>query len=88
LWKVDQNLVERAGGITAMMGGAALAAIFLVVMVNGKWPQAFAPVKQAFASIAGWIGGAAIVAEVWIFIGPGVLLMWLGRRMRDRSSRR
>jgi hypothetical protein len=84
----DTNLIERAGGILVIIGGASFAAIALCVLVNGTWPQALKPVQHTFAFLSDWIGEWALAIEIWAFIGPGMLLMWMGSKIRERHEYR
>ena len=76
------RLVERIGGLLIFAGVAMLAGIFLVVLLFGQWPDFLEPIQSLFGSIGSTVGGFAFVVEVWIFVGPGLLVFWIGRRLQ------
>jgi len=81
------NIVERAGNWLILLGAATLAAIFAVVLVNGVWPEFLHPVQSYFAFLGDLIGDAAIVVEGLTFIGPGLLVREIGRRVSATKAR-
>ncbi len=70
-----------------MAGGLTLAGIFLVVLLNRRWPEFLHPVRNFFGLIANWVGDWAFIVEVWLFIGPGALFYYLEKRLAARHSR-
>jgi len=73
----------------ATLGGLAFASVFLVVLVNGTWPTFLQPVRSLFEILgASLLGDWAFIVEIWIFIGPGMLIYWLGERLQDRAARK
>lgn len=82
------SFLERAGGLFAIVGAAGLALIFAVVIVNGSWPAFLAPVRELFSALGNTIGGAALVVEGLMFIGPGLALQAIGRKLQHRQKER
>lgn len=80
------GLVRRLGGWLFYAGIAAFAGIFIIVMINGTWPALLYPVKALFATLNDWVGGFAIIVEGWLFLGPGLLLIWLGKAMERKEK--
>jgi hypothetical protein len=76
--------LEKAGGVLAIVGAAALGGIFMVVLVNGTWPTFFSPIRSVFTAIGNSVGNWALVIEGWLFVGPGLLLRALGAKLRDK----
>lgn len=74
--------IERIGQLLAILGGVTLAGIFLVVLVNGTWPAFLRPVQQRFALASDFFGSAAFIVELLVFVGPGLLISYLGQRFR------
>jgi hypothetical protein len=78
-------MLERIGFALAILGGALFAAIFIVVLVSGSWPQFLDPVRERFKIISSFLGSFTFVAEVLIFLGPGGLVLMLGQWLQERS---
>jgi hypothetical protein len=83
-----QHPVQRFGAYLGIVGALALAGIFVVVMLNGRWPEFLYPVRSVFGAISGVVGDAAIVVEAWLFVGPGALIYFWGKRLGERKPRR
>ncbi len=65
-----------------MVGGAALfAGMFVIVLINGRWPAFLEPVRSRFALASDLLGNFAFIVELGVFVGPGFLVAWLGERM-------
>jgi len=76
--KVDA-LLERAGRHLMLVGVASIAGIFLIVLVNGTWPEFLIPVKDRASLIADLVGDFVIVVWGLVFVGPGFLVQSLGQ---------
>jgi hypothetical protein len=50
-------------------------------MLNGSWPDFLYPVRIRFQMGAEFLGGLWFPALLGIFIGPGLLIHWLGTRL-------
>lgn len=81
------NSIEKVGSYLAIFGATSLACIFVAVMLNGGWPDSFAPIRALFRLLGDTIGDAAIVVEGLIFIGPGLLVRALGTKIREKNER-
>ena len=68
-----------------LAGGLAIAAIFLIVLLNGTWPEFLKPVQNAAGGISGYIGGAVWLVWVAVFIGPGYAVQSIGERIKSKS---
>ena len=75
-------LIEFIGIVMAWIGGVVLATVFLIVLVHGTWPQFLRPVKGLFTVISELFGSFGFSVEVVAFIGPGVLVMALGQKLK------
>lgn len=82
------NVVERAGNLLIIIGAAALAGAFAIVLANGAWPEFLRPLQNYFAFLGNLIGDAAIVVEGLTFVGPGLLVREAGRRIASNNVRR
>lgn len=78
--------LQRIGQVLAFAGGGLFAVIFVIVLVHGSWPNFLKPVQSRFQIISDFLGGFAFVAELAIFIGPGVLLWMAGEKILERNS--
>jgi len=67
-----------------MMGGLLIAAIFLVVLINGQWPEFLSPIQNAARGISDFIGGLVWLVWVAVFIGPGFLVHSLGEILASK----
>jgi hypothetical protein len=76
------RLIEIIGIVLAWIGGVALAVVLLIVFVNGTWPGFLRPVKALFGVISELVGSFAFTVEVVAFIGPGLLVMALGQKLK------
>ena len=74
--------IERAGYMLAWAGGLTYAAIFLIVLVNGRWPHFLQPIQSRFAIAGRFLGDFAFMAEIAVFVGPGLLLATLGKNLQ------
>ena len=84
----ERHPVQQIGAYLGIAGGAIFVGIFLVVLLNGGWPDFLEPIQNLYGFVSSWIGDAAIVVEAWIFIGPGALLYYLGKSLGERKPRR
>lgn len=80
----SENVIERIGFSLAVLGGLAFASIFIIVLVNGSWPDFLWPVQSRFAIISDFVGPWAFAVELFIFIGPGLLVYLIGQRLRRK----
>jgi hypothetical protein len=81
------SILERIGVGVAVAGGLALLAAAIATLANGSWPAALQPIQAVFAATSSWIGDWTLILAVWISIGPGLLIVSLGRRLRERRTR-
>lgn len=66
----------------------ALAAVvigFIVILINGTWPDAMRPIQHLFQTLHGTLGPFAWLVQVAIFAGPGALAWWLADYLEDRQ---
>lgn len=77
--------VQQIGAYLGMAGGAIFVGIFVIVLLNGGWPNFLKPIPNLYATISDWTGDAAILIEMWLFIGPGALLYFRGKALSDRK---
>lgn len=80
------KVVQRAGIALMVAGAACLAAILILVLVNGSWPDYLEPVRSRFELAHRLVGNFAFEVEVGLFLLPGGLTFWLGERMGRRQS--
>lgn len=80
--------LQRIGQALAFAGGGMLALIFAIVLLNGTWPDFLKPIQSLFQMISEFSGNFAFVAEIAIFIGPGVLLWAAGEKILERDKNR
>jgi hypothetical protein len=85
---VDVHPLERIGGWLIIIGFAAFAGVFLVVIVNATWPEFLRPVQSLYAGISDIFGSVAIIIEAWLFVGPGFLIKYIGTRQRKSALRK
>ena len=76
------SAIERIGQALAVLGGVTFAGIFLIVLVNGTWPAFLHPVQHRFALASDFFGSYAFIVELMIFVGPGLLLAFIGQKLR------
>lgn len=77
--------LERIGMALAILGGACFAAIFLIVIVNGSWPDFLEPVRSRYALANNLVGEFAFVVEILCFTGPGLLISALGAKLQNSN---
>ncbi len=82
--KHSENIIERTGFSLAVLGGIAFASIFVIVFVNGSWPDFLWLVQSQFAIIFDFVGPWAFAVELFIFVGPGLLVYFIGQRLRRK----
>ena len=80
------KVVGWIGMALIVLGAGTYASIFLIVLINGTWPSFLYPVQSRFRIASYFLGNFAFIAEVLLFVAPGLLLKmiaeWLeGRRM-------
>ncbi len=85
---MKRHPIQQLGAYLSIIGGVALVLVFLTVVVNGTWPQFLKPIQNLFGLISAWIGSFALIAEVWLFIGPGVLIYYWGKSLTEKRQRR
>jgi len=78
-------VLERLGQALAILGGAVLALVIVAVIINGRWPHFLEPVRSRFELISGLLGGYAIIVEGLCFVGPGLLIAWVGGYLKDSN---
>ena len=78
--------IRRLGAAPFYVGLASFAGIFIVVMLNGTWPAILHPVKALFSTLNDYVGGWAIIIEGWLFLGPGLFLIWLGNEIQRKQN--
>ena len=76
------KLLERLGQIMIALGAMSFAAIFIIVMINGKWPVFLQPIRLRFQMASEWAGSFAFIIEIFFFIGPGLAISWLGEKLK------
>jgi hypothetical protein len=79
--------LTRIGYGLAAIGLILFVGIFVIVLANGSWPQFLEPVRARFAIISDFVGGFALIVEGAIFVGPGILIAWLGQHLAGRHRR-
>jgi hypothetical protein len=79
--------LQSLGQWTMMAGGVVLVGIFVVVLLNGRWPHFLFPVRNYYQLVTSLLGDLGIIVEIWTFLGPGGLIYLLGKRIADPSSR-
>ncbi len=80
------QLLERVGHGLMLLGATAFAAILLIVMLYGEWPQFLEPVQSRFRLLGQILGDGAFIAELAIFLGPGALVWFAGNTIAQRNS--
>ncbi len=78
----QKNAIEQLGIILAWLGGLAYAGIFVIVLLNGSWPVFLRPVQARFALASELLGSFSFVLQALIFVGPGLLVNYVGQRLR------
>ena len=78
--------IELVGTGIAIVGGIALASIFIIVMVNGSWPEFLRPFQVTAQTLSGFIGALAFPVEIAIFVGPGMLIRFLGEKLQESET--
>ena len=81
---MKRHPIQRLGAYLGIIGGTALAMIFLTVLTNGRWPEFLKPIQNLFGLISNWTGSFALVAEIWLFIGPGALIYYWGKSLTEK----
>lgn len=76
------KFLERAGSFLMLIGGLSIAGIFLIVLVNGTWPEFLAPVQDIAGFVSGWVGDFVWLVWVAVFIGPGWLIQFVGQKVQ------
>ena len=82
------TVLERFGKAIAIAGGVLFTFVFVIVLLNGRWPQFLRPVQILFAYLIAYLDGFSFVAEIIIFLGPGAAIILVGQWMQDRSNRK
>jgi hypothetical protein len=75
------NFLDFIGKALFAIGALLFAGIFLVVLINGKWPLFLEPVRSRFSLASDFLGPFTFIVEAIIFVGPGLLLRWIGQRI-------
>ena len=76
-------ILEKLGTALAAIGGICFAGIFLIVLLNGTWPEFLEPVRNCYAAISDLVGSLAFLVELVIFVGPGLLVALAGQSLRN-----
>lgn len=79
---------EAIGTGLIAIGWGGVAVVFLIVLVNGEWPHYFQPVRIRLKIGADFFGPFWFPVFVALVSGPGVLLQWLGERIRERRLKK
>jgi hypothetical protein len=74
--------LEKIGLGLLYIGGASFVGVFAIVLLNGRWSDFLSPIRDLFGFLSSWAGNFAFIIELWLFIGPGLALYWIGRRMQ------
>lgn len=72
-------IVEKAGTYLMLAGAACIAGIFLIVLVNGTWPDFLAPIQDRARLISDVVGNLVILVWTIVFFGPGYLVQLFGQ---------
>lgn len=75
--------IQQFGAYLGMAGGAVFIGIFVIVLLNGCWPDFLKLIQNLYGVISDWTGEAAIVIEMWLFIGPGALIYYWGKSLGE-----
>ncbi len=78
--------IELLGTATAIIGGIALASIFIIVMINGSWPDFLRPFQATAQTLSSFLGGFVFPVEVAIFVGPGMLIRFFGEKLQESET--
>ena len=78
--------IQQFGAYLGMVGGAVFIGIFVIVLLNGRWPDFLKPIQNLYGVISNWTGEAAIVIEMWLFIGPAALIYYWGKSLGERQK--
>lgn len=73
--------IAKIGQILMIIGGIALASIFLIVLINGSWPDYLQPIRSRFEIGSKFLGDFWFPALIGIFIGPGMAVTWFGEKL-------
>ena len=79
------KLLQLIGMSLGVLGGLALAGIFLWVFVSGGWPEILRPVQDRFRWLADNAGNWNFPILVAIFVGPGAAIYWLGNSITEKQ---
>jgi hypothetical protein len=83
---MKRHPIQQFGACLGIIGGAALVTIFLTVLINGRWPEFLEPIRNLFGLISDWTGSFALIAEIWLFIGPGALIYYWGKSLTEKRQ--
>ena len=61
---------------------------FAIILINGSWPESFAPVQNLFQWLHGNLGALAYLVQIAMFAGPSVVTAWLADQVEERQRRR
>lgn len=75
--------IQKLGIALACIGGICFASIFIVVIANGSWPNFLEPVRSRFELIDDFVGGFAFIVELFLFVGPGLLIAAVGEKLKS-----
>lgn len=83
--------MRRVGGFLEGLGGLWLTGaviLFVGIAIDavfmGAWPNELEWLRERFASNAETFGLLAIPLDLAMMFGPGLVLFWLGSRLRRR----
>jgi len=80
------DMIAKLGQMLMVAGGASLALIFLIVMVNGSWPDFLEPVRSRFELGSNLLGIFWFPVLLGIFVGPGLAIQYLGEKINSKES--
>ena len=76
-------ILRKTGGAMMLLGGIALAAVFLTVLISGGWSntpdliRTFGEFVRSFSDIP-ILGNFVLIIWVLVFVGPGLCVQFLG----------
>lgn len=79
------SALTKIGTVLAVAGGLCFAGIFLIVLLNGSWPDFLEPVRSRYEMLGNMTGGFAFIIELIVFVGPGLALVAFGENLRDST---
>lgn len=74
--------ISKLGQLLVVLGVVALASIFLIVLVNGSWPEFLGPVRSRFEVGSRFLGEFWFPVLVGLFVGPGFAIYSFGEWLK------